>query len=90
MVTSRAGTFTITTPVRPRESVTRIIRSPSAVVASERGRSTEADQLPPLSTSTVVAATDAIPLYHFTTNGHLRYLIVIILVVSNGDYCARS
>ena len=51
-VTSRLGMSTITTPVRPRESETRIARSPSAVVASAKGRSTEADQLPPLSTRT--------------------------------------
>ena len=71
-VTSRLGMFTITTPVRPRESDTRRARSPSAVVASARGRSTEADQLPPLSTRTGSLSLIRLTVNRPTANAHLR------------------
>ena len=50
-------------------------RSPSAVVASARGRSTEADQLPPLSTRTGIAVIDAtgVTIDHLAANAYFGY-----------------
>ena len=52
MVTERAGMVTSVVPARCFVSTTRICRGPVEVAASVRGRFTEADQPPPLSTRT--------------------------------------
>ena len=53
MVRLRDGMVIATVPLTPSASVTSMVLSPDPVVADVRGRSTDVDQLPPLSRFTV-------------------------------------